>query len=56
MQIEVGPVAPVMSINYGKYGRLTTTGWIEKLWGVVWCEGVRLEMKKPPLLPNQSQE
>ena len=45
-----------MSLNYGKYGILKTTGRVERLWEVLWIEEVISEMIKSPLLNNKREE
>ena len=56
MQVEVGLVIPMVSLNYGKYGGLVTKGWISMIWERIWREGVKLLLRTPTIMPNQSDE
>ena len=46
----------VLSISYGKYGRLVANGWIYNIWELIWRNLVKLCMRTPPVLQNQREE
>ena len=56
MQVKVGSVIPMVSLSYRKYGGLVTKGWISMIWERIWREGVKLLLRTPTILPNQSEE